>query len=93
MKLVDDETNLMSSEELSKIKGQLKSEKHACFHVRLEQSFWDLEINMEEVTKPKNPGRVAAGKKTAEFNRERKEDLLNQKTVPSDTDSGNEVGT
>ena len=45
---------------------------------------------MEEVTKPKNPGRVAAGKKTAELNRKRKEDLLNQKTVPSDTDSGTE---
>ena len=40
---------------------------------------------MEEVTKPKNPGRVAAGKKTAELNRKRKEDLLrNRKTVPLD---------
>ena len=38
---------------------------------------------MNEVTKPKNPGRVAAGKRTAELNRKRKEDLLrNQKTVP-----------
>ena len=46
---------------------------------------------MEEVTKPKNPGRVAAGKRTAELNRKRKEDLLrNQKTVPSDSGSGAE---
>ena len=46
---------------------------------------------MEKVTKPKNPGRVAAGKRTAELNRKRKEDLLrNQKTVPSDTGSSAE---
>ena len=46
---------------------------------------------MEEVTKLKNPGRVAAGKRTAELNRKRKEDLLrNQKTVPSDAGSGAE---
>ena len=45
----------------------------------------------EVVTKPKITGRVAAGKKTAELNLKRKEDLLrNQKTVPSDTDSGTE---
>ena len=43
----------------------------------------------EAVTKSKNPGRVAADKKTAELNRKRKEDLLrNQRTVPSDTDLG-----
>ena len=46
---------------------------------------------MNTVTKPKNPGRVAAGKRTAEINRKRKEELLrNQKTVPSEKDSGPE---
>ena len=43
----------------------------------------------EVVTKPKHPGRVAAGKRTAEMNRKRKEDLLrNRKTVPPQVDSG-----
>ena len=46
---------------------------------------------MNEVTKPKHPGRVAAGKRTAELNRKRKEDLLsNHKTVPPQVDSGAE---
>ena len=47
---------------------------------------------MNEVTiKPKHPGRVAAGKRTAELNRKRKEDLLNNhKTVPTQVDSGTE---
>ena len=44
---------------------------------------------MNEVTKTKHPGRVAAGKRTAELNRKRKEDLLNNhKTVPTQVDSG-----
>ena len=44
---------------------------------------------MNEVTKPKHPGRVAAGKRTAELNRKRKEDLLsNHGTVPPQVDSG-----
>ena len=44
---------------------------------------------MNEVTKPKHPGRVAAGKRTAELNRKRKEDLLNNhKTVPPQVNSG-----
>ena len=44
---------------------------------------------MNEVTKPKHPGRVAAGKRTAELNRKRKEDLLsNHKTVPPQVNSG-----
>ena len=45
---------------------------------------------MNEVTiKPKHPGRVAAEKRTAELNRKRKEDLLNNhKTVPTQVDSG-----
>ena len=43
----------------------------------------------EVITKPKHPGRVAAGKRTAEMNRKRKEDLLNNhKTVPPQLDSG-----
>ena len=43
---------------------------------------------MNEVTiKPKHPGRVAAGKRTAELNRKRKEDLLK---VPTQVDSGTE---
>ena len=43
---------------------------------------------MDTVIKPKNPGRVAAGKRTAEINRKGKEDLLrNQKAVPSQVDS------
>ena len=85
LRTADEETNLMTSDDLVKIKEQLKSEKHACLYVRLEhpRGFQDLKINMEEVTKPKNPGRVAAGKRTAALNRKRKEDLLrNQKTVP-----------
>ena len=46
---------------------------------------------MNEVTKPKHPGRVAAGKRTAELNRKRKEDLLsNRETVPPQVDSGTE---
>ena len=36
LKTVDEETNLMTSDDLAKIKEQLKSEKHACLHVRLE---------------------------------------------------------
>ena len=36
LKMVDEETNLMSSEDLVKIKEQLKREKHACLYVRLE---------------------------------------------------------
>ena len=45
----------------------------------------------EVITKPKHPGRVAAGKRTAELNRKRKEDLLsNHKTVPTQVDSGAE---
>ena len=46
---------------------------------------------MNEVTKPKHPGRVAAGKRTAELNRKRKEDLLsNREKVPPQMDSGTE---
>ena len=46
---------------------------------------------MNKVTKTKHPGRVAAGKRTAELNRKRKEDLLNNhKTVPTQVDSGTE---
>ena len=46
---------------------------------------------MNEVTKPKHPGRVAAGKRTAELNRKRKEDLLsNREKVPPQVDSGTE---
>ena len=42
-----------------------------------------------EVTKPKNPDRIAAGKRTAEMNRKRKEDLLrNHETVPLQVDLG-----
>ena len=36
LKLIDEETNLMTPEDLAKIKEQLKSEKHACLFVRLE---------------------------------------------------------
>ena len=36
LKIIDEETNLMNSEELAKIKEQLKREKHACLYVRLE---------------------------------------------------------
>ena len=36
LKIIDEETNLMNSEELTKIKEQLKREKHACLYVRLE---------------------------------------------------------
>ena len=48
-------------------------------------------MTAEQVTKPKHPGRVAAGKRTAELNRKRKEDLLNNhKTVPPQVNSGTE---
>ena len=36
LKTADEETNLMTSDDLAKIKEQLKSEKHACLYVRLE---------------------------------------------------------
>ena len=36
LKTIDEETNLMTSDDLAKIKEQLKSEKHACLHIRLE---------------------------------------------------------
>ena len=36
LKMVDEETNLMSPEDLAKIKDQLKREKHACLYIRLE---------------------------------------------------------
>lgn len=36
LKIIDEETNLMNSEDLTKIKEQLKCEKHACLYVRLE---------------------------------------------------------
>ena len=45
LKTIDEETNLMTSDDLVKIKEQLKSEKHACLYVRLEhpRSFQVLE--------------------------------------------------
>ena len=36
LKMIDEETNLMTSDDLLKIKERLKSEKHACLYVRLE---------------------------------------------------------
>ena len=36
LKTIDEETNLMTSDDLVKIKENLKSEKHACLYVRLE---------------------------------------------------------
>lgn len=36
LKMIDEETNLMNSEDLSKVKEQLKREKHACLYVKLE---------------------------------------------------------
>ena len=36
LKTVDEETNLMTSDDLTEIKEQLKSKKHACLYVRLE---------------------------------------------------------
>ena len=36
LKMIDEETNLMSSEDLNKVKDKLKREKHACLYVRLE---------------------------------------------------------
>lgn len=36
LKMIDEETNLMSSEDLNNVKEQLKSKKHACLYVRLE---------------------------------------------------------
>lgn len=35
LKMVDEETNLMNSEDLNNVKEQLKREKHACLYVRL----------------------------------------------------------
>lgn len=36
LKMIDEETNLMSSEDFQSVKGKLKNEKHACLYVRLE---------------------------------------------------------
>ena len=36
LKMINEEMNLMTSEDLVKIKDQLKREKHACLYVRLE---------------------------------------------------------
>ena len=36
LKMIDEETNLMSSEDLNKVKDKLKREKHACLYVRLD---------------------------------------------------------
>jgi len=36
LKQLDEETNLMTPDDLASIKEQLKSEKHACLYVRLE---------------------------------------------------------
>ena len=36
LKMIDEETNLMSSKDLDNVKEQLKREKHACLYVRLE---------------------------------------------------------
>ena len=36
LKILDEETNLMNSEDLAKIKKKLKREKHACLYVRLD---------------------------------------------------------
>ena len=36
LKMIDVETNLMTSEDLARIKEQLKRGKHACLYVRLE---------------------------------------------------------
>ena len=36
LKILDEETNLMNSEDLAKIKEKLKREKHACLYVRLD---------------------------------------------------------
>ena len=45
----------------------------------------------EQVIKPKNEGRVAAGKRLAEWNRKKKEDLLkNQSQVASSSSSSSD---
>lgn len=36
LKMIDEETNLMTFEDLTNVKEQLKREKHACLYVRLE---------------------------------------------------------
>ena len=36
LKMIDEETNFMEIHDLTKIKEQLKREKHACLFVRLE---------------------------------------------------------
>ena len=36
LKMIDEETNLMNSEDLNKVKDKLKREKHACLYVRLD---------------------------------------------------------
>ena len=38
LKILDEETNLMNSEDLAKIKEKLKREKHACLYVRLDHT-------------------------------------------------------
>ena len=36
LKMIDEETNLLTSEDLNNVKDQLQREKHACLYVRLE---------------------------------------------------------
>ena len=36
LKMIDEETNLMNSEDLASVKEKLKREKHACLYVRIE---------------------------------------------------------
>ena len=106
-KLADEETNVLTSGELENIKQQLKDSKHGCLYIRLEhpRNYAILEqIKMKKqasvvqtVTRPKHPGRVAGGKRLAEWNerkrlaewnRKNKKDLLkNKDEVPAQVPS------
>jgi len=74
LKQIDEETNLMTSDDLAGVKEQRKHEKHVCLYFRLEQPTMFkvlLKLNMTEITKTKSEGRVAAGKKLVEWNRKK----------------------
>ena len=63
MRMIDVETNLMTSDDLLKIKEQLKSEKHTCLYVRLEhpRTFQVLSDNKHGYQTVK-PGSRCSGK-------------------------------
>ena len=63
LRMIDEETNLMTSDDVSKIKGQLKSEKHACLYLQLEhpRTFQVLSNNKHGSYQTEKPGSRCSG--------------------------------